>query len=116
MSKEKRKILLKGIGASPGVVKGYARIASEPFEALRKFQKEDILVTSTTDPGWIICMSKAKAIVTDTGGALSHAAIVSRELGIPCVVGTRNATQVLKDGMKIEVDGTNGFVFELEEG
>jgi pyruvate,water dikinase len=112
---QKKKLILKGIGASPGVAKGYARIASNPSEALEKFQKDDILVTFSTDPSWTTCLLKAVAVVTETGGVLSHAAIVSREFGIPCVVGAKKARKVLKDGMRIEVDGTNGFVYYLEE-
>jgi pyruvate,water dikinase len=110
-----KKLILKGIGASPGVAKGFARIASNPSEALEKFQKEDILVTLSTDPSWTACILKAKAVITESGGVLSHAAIVSREFGIPCVVGARKAREILKDGMRIEVNGTNGFVFQLGE-
>lgn len=66
-----------------------------------------------TGPGWTICMRKAKAIVTNTGGILSHAAIVAREIGIPCVVGTEDAVEKLEDGSKILVDGTEGEVYQI---
>lgn len=105
-------ILVKGIGASPGVVVGYVRIIFDPSDAMDKLKEDDILVTSMTDPSWTICIGKAKAIITNSGGVLSHAAIVARELGIPCVVGTENATEKLKNGMKIIVDGLKGLIYE----
>ena len=73
-------------------------------------KKREILVAPMTSPEYILAMRKASAIVTDTGGMTCHAAIVSRELGIPCIVGTKIATKVFKDGMKIEVDTKNGIV------
>ncbi len=110
----KGRVLLRGIGASPGIVEGYVRVAFTPEEALSKFKGDDILVTPMTDPSWTVCIAKAKAIVTNTGGMLCHAAIVAREMGIPCVTGTGNATEKLKDGMKIVVDGSEGVVYEAE--
>ena len=110
----KGKILLKGLGASPGVVKGYVRICYEPEDVLKKFKGNDILVVPMTDPSWTIYMARAKAIVTNSGGILCHAAIVARELGIPCVVGTKNATEILKDGMVVVVDGSRGVVYEAD--
>jgi len=110
MKETEMKVLVKGIGASPGIAIGFTRIAFEPSEAIKKFQGDDILVVPSTDPSWTVYMLKAKAIVTNTGGILSHAAIVSRELGIPCVVGTGDATSKLKDGQRISVDGSKGVV------
>jgi pyruvate,water dikinase len=110
-----KRVLVRGIGASPGIAKGIVRIAFDPLEANKKFKGNDILVTSMTDISWTVCMRKAKAIITNTGGVLSHAAIVARELGIPCVVGTRNATERLKDGMEVVVDGLNGTVYKYGE-
>ena len=81
---------------------------------LPKFNEGDILVAEMTEPAMVIMMNKAAAIVTDTGGITSHPAIVSRELGIPCVVATKTATQELKDGMKVRVDGTKGEVYIIE--
>ncbi len=75
-------------------------------------QKGDVLVTRMTAPDWVPAMEKAAAIVTNEGGSTCHAAIVSRELGIPCVVGTSNATEVLRDGQAVTVDGTAGLVYE----
>ncbi len=103
-------VVVKGIAASPGVATGRAKICLTLEDAKRKLQKGDILVTKMTDPDWVPYMRIASAIVTDEGGRTSHAAIVSRELGIPAVVGTGNATQVLKDGEVYTVDGTKGVV------
>ena len=78
-----------------------------------KMRKGDILVTEMTNPLFVPAIQKAKAIVTDVGGLLSHAAIVSRELGIPCVVGTKKATKILKDNQKIIVNATKGEIYEV---
>ena len=107
----KQKIILKGIPASAGVVKGKVRIILDPSDN-SKMKKGDILVTEMTNPLFVPAIQKAKAIVTDVGGMLSHAAIVSRELGIPCVVNTKKATKVLKDGQKIVLNATEGKVYE----
>ncbi|MFP3212137.1 MAG: phosphoenolpyruvate synthase [Thermoproteus sp.] len=103
-------VVAKGIAASPGVAVGRAKICLTLDDARRKLQKGDILVTRMTDPDWVPYMRLASAIVTDEGGRTSHAAIVSRELGIPAVVGTGNATQVLRDGEMYTVDGGKGVV------
>jgi len=102
--------ILKGLGASPGIAKGIVRIIHE-IEDLPKIQKGDVLVANQTRPDFVVAMKKATAIVTDTGGIVSHASIVSRELGIACVVGTKHATELLKDGDVITVDGYNGRVY-----
>lgn len=107
------KVLVKGLPASPGVAYGKARIILDIKDPkAREFQKGDILVTKMTDPDWVPLMKIAGAIVTDEGGMTSHAAIVSRELGIPAVVGSREATKVISDGQLITVDGTRGIVYE----
>jgi pyruvate,water dikinase len=113
MKKDKRKILI-GLGASLGTAVGFVRICHKPKD-IEKFNSDDILVTETTDPTWTIYMRKAKAIITSIGGILCHAAIVAREFGIPCVVGVKDATKILKDGMKIEVDGLKGTIYQIEE-
>jgi len=104
---------LKGQCASPGYAKGIVRIIHSP-EDMGKMQQGDILVAPATNPDVVPAMKKAAAIVTNTGGLTAHAAIVSRELNIPCVVGTKTATDVLKDGEMIEVDATNGIVRKLK--
>lgn len=107
------KVLVKGLPASPGVAYGKARIILDIKDPkAREFQKGDILITKMTDPDWVPLMKIAGAIVTDEGGMTSHAAIVSRELGIPAVVGSREATKVISDGQLITVDGTRGIVYE----
>ncbi|ACB40132.1 phosphoenolpyruvate synthase [Pyrobaculum neutrophilum] len=103
-------VVVRGIAASPGVAVGAAKVCLTLDDAKKKLKKGDILVTKMTDPDWVPYMRLAAAIVTDEGGRTSHAAIVSRELGIPAVVGTGNATSVLKDGEIYTVDGSRGVV------
>ena len=102
--------LLEGLAASPGRVSGPVRILSGP-EELDKVQKGDVLVARMTSPDYVPAIERACAIVTDEGGATSHAAIVSREMHLPCVVGTETATTKLKDGQFVTVDGSAGVVY-----
>lgn len=102
--------ILHGAAASPGVGSGHVRVLKSPKE-INKVGKGDILVASMTSPDYVPAMKKAAAIVTDEGGLTSHAAIVSRELGVPCVVGTGEATKLLKDNDIITVDGSKGAVY-----
>lgn len=102
--------ILKGMSASPGVSSGIVKIVKDPSE-MDKIKKGDVLVTRMTNPDYVPAMKRAIAIVTDEGGSTSHAAIVSRELGVVCVVGTKEATKILKDGDIITVNGTTGFVY-----
>ncbi len=106
----KGKIILEGEGASPGIGIGKVKVIKD-LEDLDKLQEDDVLVTKMTNPDMVVSMKKASAIITDEGGLTSHAAIVSREMGIPAVVGTRDATEKLKDGEIVTVDGTNGKVY-----
>ncbi|MBS3163258.1 phosphoenolpyruvate synthase [Candidatus Woesearchaeota archaeon] len=110
--------ILIGLGASPGIASGVVKIVHDINE-LSKIQKGDVLVTVMTNPDFVVAMEKACAIITDEGAMTSHAAIVSREMGIPCVTGTEKATKIFTDGMIITVDGTNGKIYkgnpELEE-
>ena len=103
---------LRGIGASPGSFTGIARVIFSPAD-FGRLQSGDILVTPSTTESFNIVLPLLGAIVTDTGGLLSHAAIVSRELGIPGVVGTREASKQIADGAKLRVDGLTGEVFVL---
>ncbi len=112
VSASEAKVVTRGLGASPGIAIGRAKICLTVEDAAKKIQKGDILVTKMTDPDWVPYMRLASAIVTDEGGITSHAAIVSRELGIPAIVGTRNATQLMKDGEYYTVDGGRGVVYE----
>jgi len=102
--------ILTGIAASPGVGKGKVKIVQNADE-LSKVNEGDVLVAKMTNPDYVSAMQKASAIVTDEGGSTAHAAIVSREMGIPAVVGTQKATQILKDEQMVTVDGTNGKVY-----
>jgi pyruvate,water dikinase len=101
--------LLRGLGASPGRASGNARVLTAVTDSAT-LRDGEVLVARMTSPDWVPLMRRAAAIVTDAGGMTSHAAIVSRELGIPCVVGTREATRVLTTGTPVSVDGTAGTV------
>lgn len=105
---------LKGTCACIGNVKGVVKIINTP-EEMEKMEKGNILVAHTTFPSLVPAMKKASAIVTDDGGITCHAAIVSRELKTPCVVGTKIATQALKDGDLVEVDAERGIVRKLNK-
>ena len=112
ISKElKGEIILTGIAASPGIASGKIKIV-EKLEDLQKISKGDILVTKMTNPDMVVTMQKSAAIVTDEGGLTAHAAIVSREMGIPAIVGTQEATTKLKEGETITVDGFTGKVYK----
>ena len=107
----KGKSILSGLAASPGIASGKVRIIHN-LEDLTKVRKGDILVTEMTNPDMVISMQKASGIITNEGGLTSHAAIVSREMGIPAVVGTNNATKTLKEGQEVTVDGFKGLIYE----
>ncbi|HET9449497.1 MAG TPA: putative PEP-binding protein, partial [Aggregicoccus sp.] len=102
-------VRVSGLGASPGQVSGKVRILASPAEGAT-LQAGEILVAVMTSPDWVPTLRRAAALVTDGGGMTCHAAIVSRELGIPCVVGTRSATRVLRSGEEVTVDGAAGKV------
>lgn len=107
-------LLVHGLGAAPGRASGPVRIVTSREEA-HAVAAGDVLVTRMTAPDWVPLMRRAAAIVTDSGGMTCHAAIVSRELGIPCVVGTSDATTVLRAGQRVTVDATHGDV-RTEDG
>jgi phosphoenolpyruvate synthase/pyruvate phosphate dikinase len=100
---------LKGVSAMRGIVKGIVRVILDPTN-YNDFKDGDILVTSMTRPDFVPIMKKAGAVITNEGGITCHAAIISRELNIPCIIGTKIATKVLKDGDMVEVDADNGIV------
>jgi len=104
-------VLLRGLGGAPGSGRGAVRILATLSDA-GKLAAGDVLVAHMTSPDWVPLMRRAAAIVTDSGGMTCHAAIVSRELGIPCVVGTGDATRKLRDGEVVTVDATHGLVIE----
>ena len=103
--------LVRGLGASPGIASGTARVLASTVDA-ETLRPREVLVARMTSPDWVPFMRRAAAIVTDAGGMTSHAAIVSRELGVPCVVGTRDATRLVRDGLFVTVNGTDGTVTE----
>ena len=106
-----QEILVRGLGVSPGQGSGEVNIVLDVKE-ISGFHEGEVLVTEMTTPDWVAVMKKASAIVTDLGGKTCHAAIVSRELGIPCIVATENATKVLKGGEIVTVEGQRGLVFK----
>ena len=106
---ESDEVLVRGLGASPGKASGPVRVVRQ-LDELDKVGSGDIIVTEMTTPDMVPAMKRAGAIVTDEGGMTSHAAIVSRELGVPAVVGSGNASAVLEDGQTITVDGEQGRV------
>jgi pyruvate, water dikinase len=108
---EERIIITKGLGASPGMASGAVKIVRS-IDELDKIKVGDILVTVMTTPDMVPAMKRASGIITDEGGVTCHAAIVSRELGIPCVVGTSDATKILKDKMIVTIDGNKGTVYK----
>lgn len=107
----KGELILTGLAASPGIGSGKIKIV-ETLEDLGKVVQGDVLVTKMTNPDMVVTMQKSAAIVTDEGGLTAHAAIVSREMGIPAVVGTQEATTKLKEGEIITVDGFNGKIYK----
>jgi pyruvate,water dikinase len=110
-SGEAGEVLVRGLGAAPGSASGRVRMVGSLDDAGR-LQEGEVLVTHMTAPDWVPLMRRASAIVTDSGGMTCHAAIVSRELGIPCVVGTGEATRRLRDGEEVTVDAGRGVVIE----
>ena len=101
--------VLSGIPGCPGIVRGHARIVLDPSDP-GALGAGDILVAPMTDPAWTPLFVAAGGVVVNVGAPLSHAIIVSRELGIPCVVSVNEATERIPDGALVEVDGTNGTV------
>jgi len=105
------RVLLHGLAASVGVAAGRVKILHDPHEG-HGMDDGDVLVAPTTNPDWVPTIRRAAAVITDSGGMTAHAAIVSRELGVPCVVGARTATTDLHDGDLVTVDGARGLVLE----
>jgi pyruvate, water dikinase len=108
-SSEKHAVLARGLAAAPGIASGKVRVLETPADGDHLLEGE-ILVAQMTNPDWLPTIRRAAALVTDTGGMTCHAAIVARELGVPCIVGTRTATRDLHDGTTVTVDGAHGRV------
>jgi pyruvate,water dikinase len=100
---------IKGTTASPGKAIGRVKVLLDQRD-ISKLEKGNVLVATMTRPEYTVAMARASAFVTDEGGLTCHAAIIAREWGVPCIVGTKNATKVLKDGDEVEVDADEGIV------
>ncbi|MFQ6328658.1 phosphoenolpyruvate synthase [Nocardia sp. CWNU-33] len=104
-----RTVLVRGLAAAPGRASGPVRVLTSPTQG-QKLRDGEVLVAPMTNPDWLPTITRAAAVVTDSGGMTCHAAIVARELGVPCVVGTRTATTALADGTSVTVDGSTGEI------
>ncbi|MFL0277919.1 PEP/pyruvate-binding domain-containing protein [Mycobacterium sp. SMC-19] len=105
--------LISGAAVSPGRARGRARVVTDP-NATVELDADDVLIARTTDPSWVVRFMAVAGMAIDVGGTLSHAAIIARELGIPCVIGTGNGSQVIPDGALVEIDGSAGTVRILD--
>jgi phosphoenolpyruvate synthase/pyruvate phosphate dikinase len=99
---------LAGTPVSSGIIEGRARVVLKMEEV--NIEEGDILVTVFTDPSWSPLFVSVKGLVTEVGGVMTHGAVITREYGLPAVVGVENATKLIKDGQKIRVNGTEGYV------
>ena len=106
-----KNVIVKGLGASPGTASGKVKIVLD-IDELDKIKDGDIMVTTMTTPDMVPAMRRASGIITDEGGVTCHASIISRELGIPCVVGTGSATSTLEENVGVTLDGKKGLVYE----
>jgi pyruvate,water dikinase len=102
----------RGLGCSPGIVRGRVRVVTDPREVV--LERGDIVVAERTDPGWILIFPLAAGLVVERGSLLSHSAIVARELGLPAIVSLEGVTRWLRNGDRIEMDGSSGFVRKLD--
>jgi pyruvate, water dikinase len=107
------KKLVSGLSASKGISNGKCKIVNS-MDDFVNVERGDILVTKNTDPSFVCLFSKVVGIITDVGGLCSHAAIVSREMGIPCIVGTGDASKILRNGQKVIVNADEGIVYDSE--
>ena len=107
---EANTVKIIGTSASPGISTGLVRVV-DSINELSEVETGEILVTSNTDPGWTPVFSKLGGLIIETGGILSHGAIVSREYGIPAVTAVKNAKQIFKTGQKVTVDGNDGIIY-----
>ncbi|HLZ60600.1 MAG TPA: PEP-utilizing enzyme [Ktedonosporobacter sp.] len=106
--------LASGLGASSGHHIGRIRLIAHPHE-LDQLQTGEVLVVRRSNPAWTVGMLKAGALISESGGIISHTAIVAREMGVPCIVGVQNATSLLVTGMRVDVDAEQGKIYRLEE-
>ena len=99
---------LPGLPVSAGTIEGRARIISDIAQA--DLEPDDVLVTAYTDPSWTPLFVTIKGLVTEVGGLMTHGAVIAREYGLPAVVGVEHATELIRDGQRIRVNGTDGYV------
>tara|TARA_Y100000310_G_scaffold338648_1_gene428891 strand:+ start:4328 stop:4681 length:354 start_codon:yes stop_codon:yes gene_type:complete len=107
-------LILTGLGVSQGIVKGKVKVINGKDDHPH-FEEDDILVTHLTDPTMVPMMSKSSGIICNIGGLTSHPSIVSREMGIPCIVSADKATTILKDGDIIQFDGKTGEIHKIDD-
>lgn len=108
---DNRNILAKGLGVSSGCAAGPVRVVRS-LNDLSKVQVGDVIVVRESNPAWTVGMMKASALISELGGIICHAAIVAREMGIPCVVNVERATEICQDGISVLVDGDTGIIYE----
>lgn len=107
------KMIAQGLGVSTGIVTGHVRVLLNP-EELDQLQAGEVLVVQRSSPLWTVGMLSAGAIISEVGGMISHAAIVAREMGVPCIVAVEQATSLLTNGMIVRIDGETGTIHEVE--
>lgn len=105
------KIIARGRPASPGVTAGVVKVVTR-LDELSKVEFGDILVMKHSNPAWTVGMMKASALVSETGGVISHLAIIAREMSVPCIVAVEDATTLLRDGQRVKVDAGEGIIYE----
>ena len=108
-----RRILANGLGVSPGKATGKIVICKKVSD-LAKVQDGNIIVVPASSPAWTQGMLRGAGFISERGGIICHVAIVAREIGVPCIVGVEKATEILKDGMKVEIDGKEGVIYETD--
>jgi pyruvate,water dikinase len=106
-----RRIIARGVGVSIGIASGPVKVVKS-IDELDKVEEGDILVARASNPAWTIAMTKAAGFIIEIGGIICHAAIVAREMGVPCIVNVENAMSILRDGMKVSIDGREGIIYE----
>ncbi len=107
------KMIAQGLGVSTGIVTGRVRVLLKP-EELDQLQDGEVLVVQRSSPLWTVGMIHASAIISEVGGIISHAAIIAREMGVPCVVAVEQATSLLTNGTLVRVDGEKGTIHEVD--
>lgn len=108
------KLIASGLGTSTGIYTGRVRVLYSPDE-IGQLEGGEVLVVQRSHPVWTVGMLQAGAVISETGGTISHVAIIAREMGIPCIVAVENATSLLPNGMLVCIDGEKGIIYEAED-